>query len=102
MRHPKPSQGRNPNTAQPGKPILKEEVTTILDRSAGLDLYHRDEEFSHDVVRHFAYNLRTMINLCKKAGVPVILVEPVCNLKDFSPFKSEHGVAVHRCRQVAP
>jgi tetratricopeptide (TPR) repeat protein len=70
--------------------VLEEEVTTILDRSAGLDLYHRDEEFARGVVHHFAYNLRAMIRLCRNAGVPVILVEPPCNLKDFSPFKSEH------------
>jgi len=76
---------------QTGKPILQEEVTAILDRSAGLDLYHRDEEFSKGVVQHFAHNLRAMITLCRNAGVPVILVEPVSNLKDFSPFKSEHG-----------
>jgi tetratricopeptide (TPR) repeat protein len=75
---------------QSGKPILQEEVTTILDRSAGLDLYHRDEQFSKGVVRHFTYNLRAMIILCRNAGVPVILVQPVSNLKDFSPFKSEH------------
>ncbi len=76
---------------QTGKPMLQQEVTAILDRSAGLDLYHRDEEFSKGVVQHFAYNLRAMITLCRNAGVPVILVEPVSNLKDFSPFKSEHG-----------
>ena len=76
---------------QTGKPILQQEVTAILDRSAGLDLYHRDEEFSKGVVQHFAHNLRAMITLCRNAGVPVILVEPVSNLKDFSPFKSEHG-----------
>jgi Flp pilus assembly protein TadD len=75
---------------QTGKPILQQEVTTLLDRSAGLDLYHRDEEFSKGVVSHFAYNLRAMITLCRNARVPVILVEPVSNLKDFSPFKSEN------------
>ncbi len=74
-----------------GKPILQQEVTTILDRSAGLDLYHRDEEFSRGVVQQFVHNLRAMITLCQNARVPVILVEPVSNLKDFSPFKSEHG-----------
>ena len=71
--------------------MLQQEVTAILDRSAGLDLYHRDEVFSKGVVQHFAHNLRAMITLCRNAGVPVILVEPVSNLKDFSPFKSEHG-----------
>jgi Flp pilus assembly protein TadD/lysophospholipase L1-like esterase len=73
-----------------GKPVLKEEVSAILDRSAGLELYHRDEEFARGVVEHFAHNLRAMIALCKDAGVPVMIVEPASNLKDFSPFKSEH------------
>jgi tetratricopeptide (TPR) repeat protein len=73
------------------KYVLQEEVTAVLDRSAGLDLYHRNEEFSRGVVEHFAYNLQQMISLCKKAGVPIILVDPPSNLKDFSPFKSEHG-----------
>ncbi|MGB6066270.1 MAG: tetratricopeptide repeat protein [Desulfomonilaceae bacterium] len=76
---------------QTGKPILHGEVTAILDHSAGLDLYHRDEEFSKEVVRHFTHNLRAMIALCRNAGVPVIMVQPVSNLKDFSPFKSEHS-----------
>ena len=70
--------------------ILDSEVNAILDRSAGLDLYHRDEDFTRGVVGHFSHNLRTMIALCRTAGVPVILVQPGCNLKDFSPFKSEH------------
>jgi Flp pilus assembly protein TadD/lysophospholipase L1-like esterase len=72
------------------KSVLKGEVSAILDRSAGLDLYHRDEEFERGVVQHFVYNLKAMISLCKKAGVPVIIVQPASNLKDFSPFKSEH------------
>ncbi len=76
---------------QTGKPILHDEVTAILDRSAGLDLYHRDEAFSKAVVTHFTYNLRATIALCRNAGVPVIMVQPVSNLKDFSPFKSEHS-----------
>jgi Flp pilus assembly protein TadD/lysophospholipase L1-like esterase len=74
-----------------GKTRMKGEVKAILDQSAGPALYHRDEEFSHGVVRHFAYNLRRMVRMCRDAGVPVILVEPACNLRDFSPFKSEHG-----------
>ena len=78
--------------------MLEKEVTTILDRSAGLELYHRDEEFAKGVVRHFAYNLREMIRLCKNAGVPLILVEPPCNLRDFSPFKSEHGPGLTRAQ----
>jgi len=76
--------------AKKTKAMLQPEVSALLDRSAGLELYHRDDIFAQGVVRHFAYNLEAMIQLCKAQNVPVILVEPPCNLKDFSPFKSEH------------
>lgn len=82
------------------KTLLNEEVTAILDRSAGLDLYHRDEQFSWAVVEHLAHNLKTMITLCKQAGVPIFLVHPVSNIKDFSPFKSEHAGSLN-ARQCA-
>lgn len=84
-------QGGSPAGTKPGPPLLDEEVNAILDRSAGLDLYHRDEEFAANVFKHFDHNLRSMISLCRNAGVPVILVQPASNLKDFSPFKSEHA-----------
>jgi Flp pilus assembly protein TadD len=81
------------------KPILQSEVTAVLDRSAGLDLYHRDDDFAKGVVEHFSHNLRAMITLCREHGVPVILVDPPCNLKDFSPFKSEHDHRMTRAEQ---
>jgi tetratricopeptide (TPR) repeat protein len=84
--------GKQPpeDAVSPKKSVLKDEVTAILDRSAGLDLYHRDEQFSKGVVTHFTHNLEAMIRMCRDAHVPVILVEPASNLRDFSPFKSEH------------
>ncbi|MGC8657482.1 MAG: tetratricopeptide repeat protein [Desulfomonilaceae bacterium] len=81
------------------KTVLNDETTAILDRSAGLNLYYRDENFEKGVVKHFAYNLAKMIDLCKAAGVPVILVETPCNLKDFSPFKSEHDSRLSKSAQ---
>ena len=62
---------------------------TILDQSAGLDLFHRDPEYERAVLAHFRQNLARMIHLAQEAGVPVILVEPPSNIRDFSPFKSE-------------
>ena len=85
----------------PKKSLLKDEVTAILDRSAGLNLYHRDDEFTRGVVRHFVHNLETIISICKEAGVPVLLVEPASNLKDFSPFKSEHKKSLTRGEMAA-
>ncbi len=88
---PNKSVGPNPRFRHPSKTVLRDDLTTILDQSAGLDLYHRDKEFSRGVVQHFSYNLGRMIRMCEQAGVPIIFVEPASNLKDFSPFKSEHS-----------
>ncbi|AFM25119.1 tetratricopeptide repeat protein [Desulfomonile tiedjei] len=71
------------------KPVLQGEVSAILDRSAGLELYHRDDVFAKGVEEHLDHNLRAIISTCTKAGVRLILVHPASNLKDFSPFKSE-------------
>ena len=69
--------------------ILSPEVQTILDRSAGLDYYQRDTLFSQRVFEHFHYNVARMKHLCGQAGVPLVFLEPVDNIKDFSPFKSQ-------------
>lgn len=87
--------------AKAGRTLLSPEVSALLDRSAGLELYHRDDEFADKVVKHFTYNLETMIKLCKDKGVPVILIDPPCNLKDFSPFKSEHNPKMTLTEQKA-
>lgn len=83
-------------TDRPQKTMLEDEVTTILDQSAGLERYRRDDEFSRGVVQHFTRNLGDILQMCRDAGVPVVLVEPVANLKDFSPFKSEHGTGLDK------
>jgi Flp pilus assembly protein TadD len=75
------------------KPILKDEVSAILDRSAGLELYHRDEAFAKAVAEHFNQNLRIMVELAEKHSVPIIFVDPPSNIKDFSPFKSEFSAS---------
>ncbi|MBW7997277.1 MAG: tetratricopeptide repeat protein [Candidatus Glassbacteria bacterium] len=75
-----------------GATTLTAEVQTLLDRTAGMDLYHRDSTFSRGVFEHFDYNIGRIKQLCIKAGVPVLFLEPVDNLKDFSPFKSEENI----------
>ncbi|MEA1996799.1 MAG: tetratricopeptide repeat protein [Gemmatimonadota bacterium] len=68
--------------------VLGPEVETLLDKSAGLELYQRDPVFSAGVFEHFRYNVARMIAMCRDAGVPVVFCRPVDNIKDFSPFKS--------------
>lgn len=62
----------------------------MLDFQDGLESYHRDEVWRQGTIRHFRHNLDTMVRMSRSAGVPVILVNPVTNLKDCPPFKSAH------------
>ncbi len=72
--------------------IMYEEAHEILhDTRHGMNLFFRDEDFSKAVVKHFTYNLNEMISFCRSIGVPIVFVEPASNLKDMSPFKSQHS-----------
>jgi lysophospholipase L1-like esterase len=72
------------------KPVLKDEVDAMLDYRNGLAQYHRDEAWHRGVMAHYRTNLRRMIDLAHQANVPLLLVNPVSNLRDTPPFKSEH------------
>ena len=72
------------------RPVLPEEVDALLDHHGGLELYQRDEKWRRDVVDHYRHNLRRMVATCRRRGVPLLLVNPVSNVADCPPFKSEH------------
>jgi tetratricopeptide (TPR) repeat protein len=78
------------------KTILPGEVEAKLDGWTGLELYERDNELQRSIVEHFDYNLRQMIAIAEDHGAEVIFVSPVSNLKDFSPFKSQHSESLSR------
>ena len=86
-------EGRTQDQTTRGKKfVLANEANEILwDREHGMNLFYRDDQFSKAVVEHFEHSIRTMASLCKDAGVPIVFVEPACNLRDMSPFKSEHS-----------
>ncbi len=90
----KTDDGGSTNSGNPHKTILHDEASAILDRSSGLDLYHRDDEFAKGVALHFRHNLNALLDLSESAGVPLIFVSPASNLRDFSPFKSEYNPAM--------
>lgn len=69
--------------------VLSADVRTKLDMEKGLESYRRDDVWRRGTVEHFRRNLETMVRMCREAGVPIILVNPVSNLKDCPPFKSE-------------
>lgn len=82
---------------------LPSEVETILDSSVGPEAYTRDDLLQQQVLQHYEFNMRRMIDLARQAGAAVVLVTPASNLRDCSPFKSEHqaGLGPRQNRQFA-
>jgi tetratricopeptide (TPR) repeat protein len=74
----------------PARPILQAEVEPLLDYRGGIEQFHRNEKWRLDVIEHYRYNLYRMVQLCRDAKVPLLLVNPVSNLRDCPPFKSLH------------
>ncbi|MDH3744680.1 MAG: tetratricopeptide repeat protein [Acidobacteriota bacterium] len=70
---------------------LAAEVATKPDDWTGIERYRRDEELKRSIVAHFEYNLQQMAAIAARHDVEIVFIRPVSNLKDFSPFKSEHG-----------
>ncbi|MCH7990525.1 MAG: hypothetical protein IID46_15395, partial [Planctomycetes bacterium] len=69
---------------------LSEKVVPRLDSESGYASYHRDDLWQQQVLEQFDDSLRTMVDLCDAADVPLILVNLGSNLRDCPPFKSEH------------
>jgi lysophospholipase L1-like esterase len=70
---------------------LPSEVDARLDHSGGLEQYHRDATWRHEVEQHFADTLRRMVVACQRADVPIILCSPASELVSTSPFKIENS-----------
>ena len=77
-----------------GKAVLPGEVDTVLAHSVGPSEYTRDDEWRGQVVEHFRFNFNRMVVRARSEGAEVLLVVPASNLKDCSPFKSEHTAGV--------
>jgi tetratricopeptide (TPR) repeat protein len=69
---------------------LTEEVDEILNHTAGPESYRRDNTLKQQIVTHFRLNLRRMIKIAHNADSDILFVQPAINIKDMSPFKSEH------------
>ena len=98
--------GTPPAAEHPGgRPVLPSEVDTVLAHSVGPSDYTRDDEWRSQVVEHFRFNLNRMVDSAQSAGARVVLVVPASNLKDCSPFKSEHAAGlsadeIERCEAL--
>ena len=67
-----------------------------LDYRGGLSKYKQDDAWKRGVVAHFQHNLRRMVTAAQSKNVPIILMNPVCNLKDVAPFKSVADLELHK------
>jgi lysophospholipase L1-like esterase len=85
------------------RPVLREEVEALLDYRGGLERYHHDAAWRRGVTVHYEFNMRRMVSLARQAHVPLILLNPACNLRDSPPFKAEHrpGLAAEQRERCA-
>ncbi len=75
------------DTSQKTELQIAAEVDALLDYQGGLEDYERGALWMNGVVEHLGWNFVSMDEACKKANVPLLIVEPVSNLKDCPPFK---------------
>ena len=68
--------------------LMPVDAEARLDYRGGLKKYEQDDAWRQGVVAHFQHNLQRMISAAQSQNVPIILMNPVCNLKDVVPFKS--------------
>lgn len=80
----------NGRIANDGVAPLSPEVRARLDNASGYASYHRDYAWHDNVIAQFDESVREIINDCRAAGVPILLVKLGSNLRDCPPFKSEH------------
>ncbi len=72
------------------------DVDAILDHREGLKAYDRDPAWRQRVVAHYGHSLGRMVALAGEKGVPIVLVDPVSNLRDQPPIKSLSHTGISR------
>lgn len=69
---------------------LSGEVDEILNHTMGPENYSRDDDLKQETILHYRLNLKRMSKIAESVDAGIIYVRPVANLRDMSPFKSEH------------
>ncbi len=82
--------GLYPEAERKNRSKLSVEVDTILDRSAGLKRYTREDSLQEKILHHYEISLERMVGLARSVGAQVVFVTPAAQLNDCVPFKSEH------------
>lgn len=81
----------SPKKASDNRHLLHSEVRAKLDYSAGPERYKRDDALREKVITHFRFSLLRMVELARSVDAEILFITPASNLKDFSPFKSQHS-----------
>jgi tetratricopeptide (TPR) repeat protein len=66
------------------------EVEEVLNFTIGPESYHRDDALKQQIITHYRLNLMRMARIARSADADIVFVQPAINIKDMSPFKSEH------------
>ena len=82
--------GEEPASIQGESEQFADEVDTILDQSVGPKDYLRDAELEEQVLAHYRYNMARIVDIARANDTKVIFVTPASNLRNCSPFKSQH------------
>ncbi len=69
---------------------LSAEVITMLDNSVGPEAYNRDDVLGGQILEHFENNLSRMVSIARLVDAEIVFITQASNIKDCSPFKSEH------------
>ncbi|MEJ2247477.1 MAG: tetratricopeptide repeat protein [Acidobacteriota bacterium] len=79
--------------------VLPGKVDTLL-RRFGPDIYERDDSLRDQILLHYQSSLERMVSVAKSAGADIIFIVPASNLKDSSPFKSQHTDGISQADQL--
>ncbi len=82
--------GISPQAENVDRDKLSGEVNAILDESAGLDRYTRDDSLEKKIFEHYRISLERMAALARSVDAEIIFVTPASSLNDCAPFKSQH------------
>ena len=70
---------------------LAGEVDDILNHTQGPESYYRDDTLKQQITLHYRLNLRRMAIIAESVDAGIVFVKPAINIRDMSPFKSEHS-----------
>jgi Tfp pilus assembly protein PilF len=69
---------------------LKGEADDILNHTLGPKSYYRNETLKQRIIMHYSLNLRRIAKIADSVDAGIVFIKPVINIRDISPFKSEH------------